>query len=61
VQGYPIPGRDSVAWSVFDRNGSWITDVNLPTGFEVYEIGRDWILGAAQDELGVERIVVLGL
>jgi hypothetical protein len=61
VQAYPIPGRDSVPWSVFDQSGSWIADLNLPSGFDVHEIGPDWILGSAQNDLDVERIVLLGL
>lgn len=48
-------------WSVFDPQGVWLGRVTLPTGLEVFEIGSDYILGRAKDELEVERIVVHGL
>jgi hypothetical protein len=48
-------------WSVFDPRGVWLGRVTLPRGLEVYEIGTDYILGRAMDELEVERVLVYEL
>lgn len=39
-----VPLRSST-WSVFDKEGRWLTDVSLPPGFQPTEIGSDYILG----------------
>jgi hypothetical protein len=35
----------SSTWSVFDKEGRWLTDVSLPPGFQPTDIGSDYILG----------------
>lgn len=39
-----VPLRSST-WSVFDKEGRWVTDVSLPPGFQPTDIGSDYILG----------------
>lgn len=48
-------------WSVFDSVGQWLTDVTLPRGGRVFEIGEDYILGVWRDELDVEQVRVYEL
>ena len=41
---FHVPLRSST-WSVFDKEGRWLTDVSLPPGFQPTDIGSDYILG----------------
>jgi hypothetical protein len=43
-------------WDVFDREGRWLTTVATPGGFQVRQIGRDFMLGTALDSLDVEHV-----
>ncbi len=43
-------------WDVFDREGRWLTTVATPAGFQVRQIGRDFMLGTALDSLDVEHV-----
>ncbi|MDE2763686.1 MAG: hypothetical protein OXQ94_00315 [Gemmatimonadota bacterium] len=60
VEEYEIPGeeRPGVLWTVFDPEGRVLGFVETAEGLEVYEIGEDYILGRATDELGVEFVQV---
>ena len=49
----PLIGR---SWSVFNSDGAWIAEVEMPSRFEPFHIGADFVLGVAQDELDVERV-----
>ena len=63
VREYEIPGEggDDPVWTVFDPEGRVLGFVETPDGLDVYEIGEDYILGLATDELGVEFIQVWSL
>ena len=50
------PGR----WTVFDREGGWLTTVELPVGFEPTWIGPDRILGTWLDADDAPRVWGLG-
>lgn len=53
----PQPRReDARAWSVFDTGGRWLGTVETPAGLDVKQIGTDWVLGTAKDELDVEHV-----
>lgn len=39
-----VPLRPSM-WSVFDKEGRWVSDVALPAGFQPTDIGAEYILG----------------
>ena len=56
VREYDLPGQDGNLWTVFDAEGRVQGFVEMPAGFEPFEIGEDYILGLSLDELGVERV-----
>lgn len=45
VQHYPRAASPTVSWTVFSPTGTVLSTVALPTVMEVYEIGRDYVLG----------------
>lgn len=45
VQHYPRAASTTVSWTVFSPAGTVLSTVALPTVMEVYEIGRDYVLG----------------
>jgi len=49
VQDYPRPRSSSLRWSVFSPEGRELATVALPSFLEVYEIGRDYVLGRFLD------------
>ena len=55
----PAPGPRE--WIVFGAEGEWLGTVTLPPGFELYEVGDDYLLGKKEDELGVETVQMLRL
>jgi hypothetical protein len=56
-----VPHRAApIRWTVFDPDGLLLGDVELPP-LEVHQIGADFVLGVATDELGVERVRVYEL
>jgi hypothetical protein len=57
VRDYAMPLMErSTTWSVFHPDGHWLGEVELPPGLEVSRIGRDFVLGTAEDELGVSYV-----
>ena len=56
VQEYDLPGATTATWSVFDRDGVWLSNIVLPVAARVMDIGRDYILLLERGELDVERI-----
>ena len=46
---------------VFRPDGVYLGTVKLPQDLDVMEIGMDYVLGVARDELGVEYVQVYGL
>jgi hypothetical protein len=56
VQRYARPGEAGTEWAVFGTDGEWLGDVVMPPGLEVFEIGRDYVLGRWRDELGVDYV-----
>ena len=46
---------------VFGPDGVYLGTVKLPHDIDVMEIGADYVLGVARDELGVEYVQVYGL
>lgn len=63
VQEYTPPDVDRPAplWTVFDSEGGALGFVETPAGLSVFEIGADYLLGLATDEMGIERIEVWAL
>ena len=64
--GAPV-GNSSAAeaaaplWTVFDPEGRALGFVETPAGLTLFEIGADYVLGLATDELGIERVQVWAL
>lgn len=60
VREYDYPGEERPAplWTVFDPSGRVLGYVETPKGLRIGQIGEDFILGRAEDELGVEYVQV---
>lgn len=43
-------------WDVYSHEGVFLGTLTLPAALRVLEIGRDFVLGARQDEVGVEYV-----
>jgi len=63
VQEYDVPGEEhpNPLWTVFDPEGRVLGFVETPSGLRIHEIGQDYILGRATDDLGVEYVQVWSL
>ncbi len=63
VEEYDLPGeqRPNPLWTVFDPEGGVLGFVETPAGLNIFEIGADYILGRATDDLGVEYVRVWSL
>ena len=63
VREYELPGEGGAnpVWTVFDPEGRVLGFVETPAGLDIYEIGEDYILGLATDDLGVEYVQVWSL
>jgi len=60
VEDYPLPGQPR-SWSVFDREGRRIAEVEVPAHFEVYDIGQDYLLGVETDDLDIPHVKLYSL
>ena len=60
VQEYDLPGEEtpSPVWTVFDPEGHVLGFVETPAGLSIFEIGEDYVLGLATDDLGVQYVQV---
>ena len=56
VADYSYPGHPPTAWSVFDTTGVWLGELESPSGFELFEVGPDYLLGTFTDDLEVEHV-----
>lgn len=63
VAEFKRPGDEyaGTLWTVFDGDGRMLGLVETPLIGTVFEIGEDYILGEATDELGVEHVRIWGL
>ena len=61
VLEYRMPGEEDVPWTVFDPEGRVQGMIETPPGLGVSEIGEDYILGIAYDDLGVEYVQLWSL
>lgn len=53
---YRFDVRQPVRWLVFNPAGEGLGSVDMPPGLEVWQIGRDFVLGVWEDELGVDYV-----
>ena len=63
VREATLPGIDRPVplWTVFDPEGRALGFVETPDGLTVHEIGTDYLLGQATDEMGVESVQLWAL
>ena len=61
VREYRMSGEGAMVWTVFDPVGRVQGLVETPGGLNVFEIGADYVLGLAEDELGVEYVQLWAL
>jgi hypothetical protein len=54
-----IPAVPS-SWSVFDARGRWLGDVSMPTGFQPFDIGTDYVTGILRTD-GVNHVAIYEL
>jgi hypothetical protein len=48
-------------WLVFAPSGEWLGTMALPANFDLYEAGKDYLLGRSRDADGVETVLLLAL
>ena len=56
VREFETSGDEPAMWIVFDPDGVALGRIETPAGLEVYEVGADYVLGRALDELDVEAV-----
>lgn len=56
VQEYSPRIGEGRVWSVFDRTGIYLGDVEMPERFRVFQIGDDFVLGQWRDADDVEHV-----
>jgi hypothetical protein len=61
VQDYDLPTEQDVAWTVFDPTGRWIATLKVPRAWQIQDIGADYVLVLARNELDVEIVQLYGL
>ncbi len=61
VQDYDLASDTTVAWSIFDPAGRWITEMEVPRTWQITDIGADYILTIIRDDLDVEHVVKFAL
>ena len=64
VARYALPNDHALqpaVWDVFDRGGSQVAIVRLPSHFTLASIGEDYLLGVSTDPLDIERVTLYGL
>ena len=57
----PFPVMGPTRWSVFDPQGVWLGNVEVPPGFILRKVTGDRALGLVADELDVMEVFVYGL
>ena len=57
----PFPVMGPTQWSVFDPQGVWLGNVEVPAGFILRKVTGDRALGFVADELDVMEVFVYGL
>ena len=56
VREHQVSPAESGRWQVFDGEGAWLGTVDTPAGLTLLQVGDDWVLGRARDELDVEYV-----
>lgn len=56
-----LPGPAARVYDVFGPDGEYLGAISFPAGFELHEIGEDYVLGTRLDELDVPFVELYGL
>ncbi len=60
VSYYRLP-EETPLWAVFNPDGRWLGDVEVPPNGRLTDIGPDYVVGVWRDELDVEQVRVYQL
>jgi hypothetical protein len=61
VKEFARPTDSASRWAVFAPDGRWLGTLSAPLRFIIYQIGPDFVVGRALDEMDVERVVMFRL
>ena len=61
VSAFHLRDETAHSWTVFDRDGHLLGDLEVPPRFTIYDIGQDYVLGRTRDESDVEHVVLYRL
>lgn len=61
VREYHPPWEEATRWSVFSPEGEWLSDVEVPAGLTITDVGADYVLGRWSDELDVQYVRMYAL
>ena len=61
VREFLVDPQGAPRWSVYDANGAHVATAQTPAGLEIHQIGPDWILGVATDDMDVELVRIYPL
>ncbi|MGE3527281.1 MAG: 6-bladed beta-propeller [Gemmatimonadales bacterium] len=61
LERYRLPWDTTGIWEVVNPLEEWRTEVRVPQGVRVYEIGRDYLLGGIRDSLEAEQVALFPL
>jgi hypothetical protein len=56
VQEFSPPSGSANRWAVFDPAGRMLGRVNVPAGFQILQVGRDFVLGVAPASGGTQQV-----
>ena len=58
VESFRPSDQAPAVWNVFDPEGVWLAEIELPSGLDVLDIGGDYVLGKWTGEMDVEEVRV---
>lgn len=61
LKRFPLPGEGPFPWTVFDSAGVYLGTIAMPDGFELHQVGDDFVLGVTTNDLDVETVGLYSL
>lgn len=56
VQHVPLPGDQTIRWSVFNPEGRLLGTIAAPPDLQLLQVGPDFVLGLYRDDVGIESV-----
>jgi len=56
LEEYRLTPSEPAMWTVIAADGTWLGEVEMPSGLRPHEIGRDYVIGLWQVELDVQYV-----